>query len=158
MTGVIAWVALLVGLALAAYVWKLQQELNTASRRLDRYNRALFDANDEVRRLREELNEATASLRVEILQRTGSISFRPEMTVRETEFLHPQAQQVLAAFHLGGCSSCAVEPDDTLTKVCSESGVDVNLVVANLNRLVGDLQGNGAVPQPVKLPNVELEW
>ena len=154
---VISWLALIIGGIALAYAWKLQQELNTATRRLDRYNRALFDANDEMRQLREELVATGAKLRVELQQRTGTIAFQPEMTVREAQLLHPQAQQILAGFHLGGCSSCAVEPDETLATVAANSGLELDVLLKNLNLLVerGHAQRNGA-PQPVKIPNVEL--
>lgn len=154
---VISWLALMIGGIALAYAWKLQQELNTATRRLDRYNRALFDANDEMRQLREELVATGAKLRVELQQRTGTIAFQPEMTVREAQLLHPQAQQILAGFHLGGCSSCAVEPDETLATVAANSGLELDVLLKNLNLLVerGHTQRNGAL-QPVKIPNVEL--
>jgi hypothetical protein len=154
---VISWLALIIGGIALAYAWKLQQELNTATRRLDRYNRALFDANDEMRQLREELVTTGAKLRVELQQRTGTIAFQPEMTVREAQLLHPQAQQILAGFHLGGCSSCAVEPDETLATVAANSGLELDVLLKNLNLLVerGYGQRNGAI-QPVKIPNVEL--
>jgi hypothetical protein len=71
------------------------------------------------------------------------------MSVREVIALHPQAQEVLAGFHLGGCSSCAVDPDASLADVCRQSGVDVGLVLANLNNLDGE--------RPVRLPNITFE-
>jgi hypothetical protein len=163
----ISWIALLVGVVAIAYAWKLNQELNRATRRLDRYNRALFDANDEIRHLHEEMAATTAQLRVELKQRSGVLSFEPEMTVREVQMLHPQAQQILAGFHLGGCNHCAVEPDDTLAKVCAENGLDLNGLISNLNMLVANSNGqrnntlyDGVAqtnaPQPVKIPDVEL--
>lgn len=152
----------LTALVLAAlalvYAWKLGHELATANRRLDRYNRALYDADDQIRRLREEVAESTARLRVELMQRTGAVAFAPHMTVREAQQLHPQVPQVLAGFHLGGCSSCAVEPDDTLAEACSEHGVDPAALLATLNGLLAGVNGNGgAAPQLVKIPNMTLE-
>ncbi len=154
---------IIAGMALI-YTWKLHQELNTATRRLDRYNRALFDANDEIRHLREEMATTTAQLRVELKQFSGDLSFQPEMTVREVQMAHPQAQQILAGFHLGGCSSCAIEPDDTLAKICAENELDLNALISNLNLLVAGSNGrqqHGAMspinaPEFVKIPNVEL--
>lgn len=153
----ISWIALLLGAVALTYAWRLQQELNRATRRLDRYNRALFDANDEIRHLREEAATTTAQLRVEWKQRTGDITFQPEMTVREAQLLHPQTQQILAGFHLGGCNNCAVEPDDTLAKVCRENGLDPNILISNLNLLMAGARGQAnQLAHPVKIPNVEL--
>jgi hybrid cluster-associated redox disulfide protein len=143
------------------FVWKLNGEVATATRRLDRYNKALFDANDEIRRLREEVEEEVATMRVALRQQQGAMAFTPEMTVREVLMVHPQAEQVLASFHLGGCSHCAVEPGDRLADACQEHGVDLQTLVGNLNLLTQGRQqaevGNG-VPQLVKLPNVALEF
>ncbi|GIV78866.1 MAG: hypothetical protein KatS3mg050_3260 [Litorilinea sp.] len=156
----VAWIALIATLLVAGYVWKLHQELETARQRLDRYNRALFDASDEIRQLREALHETGARLHAELLQRTHTVAFHPEMTVREAQLLHPQVQEVMAAFHLGGCSSCAVEPDETLAAICRRQGLDVNQLVGALNQLV-DQSANGhdaPAPKHVKIPNVELNF
>jgi hybrid cluster-associated redox disulfide protein len=161
MATIVAWVALAIAAVAMGFVWKLNSELATATRRLDRYNKALFDANDEIRRLREGTEEEVAKLRVAVRQQQGAATFTPEMTVREVLMTHPQAEQVLASFHLGGCSHCAVEPGDRLDDACQEHGVDLQMLVGNLNLLTqGDQRvggGNGA-PQLVKLPNVALEF
>ncbi len=159
---------ILTGVALV-YTWKLHQELNTATRRLDRYNRSLFDATDEIRRLRAEMATTTSQWRVELKQRSGDLAFQPEMTVREAQMLHPQVQQILAGFHLGGCNHCAVEPDDTLANICAEHGLDLNELIGNLNLLMVGANGRQPNPLPmhtaasligapefVKIPNVEL--
>lgn len=166
MATVLSVIALIAAAAALGSAWKLQQELAQATRRLDRYNRALFDANDELRRLREELNEKAAALRVELRKATGTLRFEPSTTVREAGQIHPQAGEVLAGFHLGGCSSCAVEPDGTLAQVCDEKGVPVEQLLGTLNLLVA-APANGAAgtngsgsyaPQRVKLPNVSLDF
>jgi hybrid cluster-associated redox disulfide protein len=164
---IVAWIALAAAAVALGFVWKLNGELAIATRRLDRYNKALFDANDEIRQLREGLEEETAKLRVALREQQGAPAFTPEMTVREALMVHPQAEQVLASFHLGGCSHCAVEPNDRLVDACQEHGVDLQVLVGNLNLLTStqtstqrsqqDGSGNGA-PQLVKLPNVALEF
>lgn len=156
MTTVIAWLALAAALAAGLYAWRLSGELATATRRLDRYNKALFDASDEIRRLRAQLEEETARLRVEVRRAQGAVTFVPEMTVREALLLHPQAEQVLASFHLGGCSHCAVEPGDTLAAAAAQHGVDLRNLLDTLNLLTAGQNGQTA-PRLVKLPNVALE-
>lgn len=156
MATLMAWLALGVALAALGYAWKLNQELETAVRRLDRYNKALFDANDELRRLQERLQDETARLRVALRQQAHGPAFSPEMSVREALLTHPQAAQIFAGFHLGGCDHCAVEPDATLAQVSAQAGIDVQQLVGNLNLLVSRPARNGE-PQLVKLPNVALE-
>ncbi len=168
MATVLSVIALLLALAAMGYAWLLQRELGRAARRLDRYNRALFDANDELRRLREEVGARAAALRVELMQRTGTLRFEGSTTVREAGQMHPQVGEVLAGFHLGGCSSCAVEPDETLAQVAAERGVALDTLLGTLNLLVGAPEGgtNGAYggngsrnsPARVRLPNVSLDF
>ncbi len=157
MLTIVAWLGLLTAVVALGVAWKLNSELAMASRRLDRYNKALFDANDEIRKLREQLEIETAQLRLAVRQAEGAAVFVPEMTVREVLLAHPQAEQVLAGFHLGGCSHCAVEPDDTLAGACREHGVDLPILIGNLNMLAQGQPAHGA-PQLVKLPNVALEF
>lgn len=158
MTTALSILALLAALAVAAYAWKLQQETTRLTRRLDRYNKALFDAGEQLRTLREESLQAQAELRVALMERTGGVRFTPETTLREAQLAHPQVQQVLAAFHVGGCESCAAEPDETLARVCAERGIDQGALLGALNALVSaGGNGNGS-RAPVKLPNVTLDF
>ena len=157
---VVAWVALLLSVAALFGVWKLGLDLSTANRRLDRYKRSLYDAGDQIRKLEQKLAETTAILRVEMMHQGAPITVRPEMTVGQVTALHPQAKQVLAGLHIGGCSSCAANPDETLAQICADNGLDLSQVLGNLNSLfqVGmtPSNGSGRVPQPVKVPNIEL--
>ncbi len=152
-------IALLLGLAALVYAWMVRQDLDKATGRLDRYNRALYDANDQIRRLEERHAADMAELRAEIARSSGKAAFRPSMTVRESYALHPQAQEILAAYHMGGCSSCAVELDDTVAKVCANAGSDVGQVIKDLNLLLAGQPTNGHTNgiQRVKLPNLTLD-
>lgn len=157
---IVSWLALLTAGGAVAYAWKLQQELHTATRRLDRYNRALFDANDEIRKVREEMSVGLAQVRAERrLPNGAAVHFVPEMKVQDAMALHPQVEQLLAAFHLGGCNSCAVDPSDTLADICREHGRDLTQLLQNLNLLVvnGQIPPKGQ-PQLLKVPNVELNF
>lgn len=159
MATVVSIAALLLALLTLVYAWKLQRELDVACGRLDRHNRTLFKVEESIRTLREEMEEATARLRVEMMQRTGAARFTSEMTVREALLLHPQAQQILAGFHLGGCSSCTVEPGETLAALCASCGVNETELLANLNQLLGTQEEQNGVGtfRMVKVPNVQLE-
>ena len=156
MTTLLAVLALLAALAAAAYAWRLQQEMTRLTRRLDRYNKALFDLGEQARAFREDTLQAQAQLRVGLLERSGDRRFTPETTLREAQLLHPQVQQVLSTFHVGGCESCAAEPDETLARVCAERGIDSVSLLGTLNALVSEGGGNGSAP--VKLPNVALDF
>jgi len=152
-------VTLLVALSALVYAWLVRQDLDKATGRLDRYNRALYDANDQIRRLEESYAATVAELRAEIALSSGKAAFRPSMTVRESYALHPQAQEILAAYHMGGCSSCAVELDDTIATVCANAGTDVGQVLKDMNLLLAGQATNGHTNgiQRVKLPNLTLD-
>lgn len=153
-------VALLIGLVGLGYAWLVRQDLDKATRRLDRYNRSLYDASDQIRKLEASQAATVAELRAEIARSSGKASFRPAMSVRESYALHPQAQEILAAYHMGGCSSCAVEMDDTIAQVCTNAGIDVGQVIGDLNILLAGQQsvnGHANGTQRVKLPNLSLE-
>ena len=83
--------------------------------------------------------------------------FTPEMTVDQAFKLHAGARRVFARFHLGGCSSCAVSPDETLEHACRSHGVDQTALLNALNGLI-DAHGASSSPgfEPVKRPNVQL--
>jgi len=154
-------IALLVAVAALAYAWKLHQELDKAAGRLDRYNRAIFQNSDELRKLRETLDEQMAALRVQLRQMSGDGAFTADTTVREAQLLHPEASQILAGFHIGGCASCAVEPDTALHTVAEQNGISLPQLLGTLNLLVkagtdGHAATNGGSAL-VKIPNVALE-
>ena len=157
MTTFVSLAALLVALVAFGYAWKLNRELDRARERLDRYNRSLFKAEELIRTLRAEMEDATDRLHIEMLRRSGDARFSPQMTVRAATLLHPQAQQILAGFHLGGCSSCAVEPGDTLAEICASRGVNEAELLANLNQLFANGTNGASQPQAMKVPNVHLD-
>ena len=57
-----------------------------------------------------------------------------DMTMEEILQRMPSAQRALfQRYHVGGCSSCAFQPTDTLAQVCKDHNLlDVNEVVAHL--------------------------
>jgi len=61
---------------------------------------------------------------------------RPDMTMAEIQRHYPSARRALfQRYHVGGCSSCGFEPDDTLEKVCRDHNLlDVPGVVQHLVR------------------------
>ena len=61
--------------------------------------------------------------------------FDAEMTVGEALALHPAARWVFAAYHLGGCSNCAVSNEETLTQVAEGYGLPLKKLLADLNSL-----------------------
>ena len=65
---------------------------------------------------------------------TTNNSIRPEMTMEEILAIAPSAQRALfQRYHVGGCSSCAFQPTDTLAQVCKDHNIlDVGEVVRTI--------------------------
>jgi len=59
---------------------------------------------------------------------------RPEMTMEEILEIAPAAQRALfQRYHVGGCSSCAFQPSDTLAQVCKDHNMlDVAEVIRTI--------------------------
>jgi hypothetical protein len=89
-----------------------------------------------------------------LLQRDGKL-FQPDLTIEQALELDPRAADVLAAFHIGGCSSCAVSPTDTLEHAATANGQDAVQLLAVLNRLGAD-QGGAVLAELERRPNVQL--
>lgn len=64
-------------------------------------------------------------------------NFNLDMSIGEIIASHPQAQNVLAENHLGGCTSCAVSGEHKLGDAIDEYGIDQNALLTGLNGLSG---------------------
>ncbi len=64
--------------------------------------------------------------------------FEANMTIGDALRLHPRAGEVFAAFHLGGCSHCAINEAETIEEVTAGYGVDSNQLVEALNGLLAE--------------------
>ncbi len=56
MANLLSAVALLAAVIALLYAWRLHAELDRATSRLDRYNKALFDAAEDLRQVRERVD------------------------------------------------------------------------------------------------------
>src|SRR5262249_28481648 len=58
----------------------------------------------------------------------------PNSTMREVLETYPGAQRALfRGYHIGGCSSCAFQPEETLEQVCCRNGnLPVDEVLAHI--------------------------
>src|SRR5437773_601210 len=61
---------------------------------------------------------------------TATETISPHSSMREVLEAFPGAQRALfRRYHIGGCSSCAFQPGETLEQVCARNGgLDVNEV------------------------------
>jgi rhodanese-related sulfurtransferase len=83
---------------------------------------------------------------------TTQTPIRPDMTMEEILAIAPSAQRALfQRYHVGGCSSCAFQPTDTLAQVCKDHNIlDVGEVVRTIE-IAQDMDSNLQVdPAEVK--------
>ncbi|MCS7220066.1 MAG: hypothetical protein RML36_03125 [Anaerolineae bacterium] len=115
-------------------------------------------------RLVEEIRQEIATLQSEIRklkvdwyrERNGGAVFAPSMTVGEALSLHPDVAEVLAAFHIGGCASCAVSPEVTLEAAAAQSRADLSLLLQSLNALLAEEQAPVMLDSLQRRANITL--
>jgi hybrid cluster-associated redox disulfide protein len=115
----------------------LQERLERTTGQVHELKSALAAANEEHER---KLND----LRLELRRQAGEEIFDPKMTIADAMKVHPKVQEVLASFHLGGCSHCAISDVDTIEGACQSYGIDQNALMNALNGLVSGESGGSA--------------
>ena len=59
--------------------------------------------------------------------------FTPQTTMQEAMATDPNLPVVLMQFHIGGCSLCGFEPEDTIAKVAEDNGVLLDHLLGAMN-------------------------
>jgi hybrid cluster-associated redox disulfide protein len=94
-----------------------------------------------------------------VRRQAGETLFSPRMTIADAMAVHPKVSEVLASFHLGGCSHCAVSDVDTIEGACQTYGIDQKALMNALNGLGGGATGGSSSPAVgPKAPNVKVSF
>jgi hybrid cluster-associated redox disulfide protein len=103
---------------------------------------ALRDAQRRLYLAQARLNELESTVQKELqalrgLVRRQSSGLRLESTMRIADAIaiDPRIRDVLAQFHLGGCSSCAINEEDTIAQAAMSYGVELDRLMAALTAL-----------------------
>ena len=146
----------LVGALVAAFRAAAVQE------RLERTNGELRELRGATSHRLEELESAVNDLRLQARREAGQPIFDSRMTIAAAMDVHPRVAEVLADFHLGGCSHCAVSDVDTIEGACQTYGVDQAALMNALNGLVsggsGGSTGLTATVQGARISNVKVSY
>ena len=59
--------------------------------------------------------------------------FTPETRMEDAVRQDPNLSVILMRFHIGGCSLCGFEPDDTIARVAEDNGVPTEILLAAMN-------------------------
>ncbi len=155
------YIALIVGLAGLLMAWGANRKNKNLQERIAQTNSRIYNLRRELQETVEQAQQEQMKLKFEVLKLQGNLKVAPEMKIGEIMAIHPQAGQVLAGFHLGGCSSCSVDDRQSLAEAAVLNGRELEPILVALNNLITqDSNGsNGAIPpERLKMPNVELHF
>src|SRR5512135_3342220 len=84
----------------------------------------------------------------------AQVHISPNSTMREVLEAYPGAQRALfRRYHIGGCSSCAFKPEETLEQVCRRNGE------LNVDQVLEHIQASHEQDAKVLVEPKELaEW
>ena len=57
----------------------------------------------------------------------------PDMTMADAIARNPNLPMILMRFHIGGCSLCGFEPEDTIAQVAEDNGVPLDRLLEAMN-------------------------
>jgi hybrid cluster-associated redox disulfide protein len=128
--------------------------------RLDRTTGEFHELRSATNAALEEMQNKLTDLGLQARRQSGQPIFDPRMTIAEAMEVHPKVVDVLASFHLGGCSHCAVSDVDTIEGACQTYGIDQAALMNALNGLVsggsGGSTGLAATVQGARISNVKV--
>ena len=143
--------AIVVATIAIGVAWRTTRALQALAAKLDRLQTNLFETRQEQRVQQAQMEQRVAALDVAVQKTTGALRFDPGTQLVRLYEMEPRAEAVLAAFHIGGCASCAVDEHSTLAEAVRERGADLDRVLTALNTL----PENG-VAANLRVPNVKF--
>jgi hybrid cluster-associated redox disulfide protein len=132
MITVLTMLIALVALGVAAITLFKQRFLREALRDAQR---RLYLAQARLNEMESTVQKEMYALRSLVRRQAGGPVFDPSMKVADAIALDPRIRDVLAQFHLGGCSSCAINEEHTIEQAARSYGVDINRLMAALTPL-----------------------
>ena len=151
-----------VALILAAFglvlAWGSNRKNTELRERIAQVNSRVYNLRREMQEAQEQAQLEQMKLKYELLKLQGNLQVTGQMKIGEVMALHPQAQQVLAGFHIGGCGSCAVDDQQSLAEAVALNGRELEPILVALNTLLTESNGGGQIaPERLKMPNVQLQ-
>ncbi len=154
----LTYAALALGLVAILMAWSANRKNKDLRERIAQVNSRVYNLRREMQETQEQAQQELMKLKFELLRLQGDLQVTGEMKIGEILAIHPQAQQVLAGFHIGGCGSCMVDDSQSLTEAAAVNGRELQPILLALNTLVAE-NGNGQLsPEQLKTPNVQLQF
>ncbi len=154
----LTYIALALGLIGLFMAWRAGRKNNELQERIAQVNSRVYNLRREMQEAQEKAEQEVMALKFQLLQTQGELKVTPEMKMNEIVAIHPQAQQVLAGFHLGGCSSCSFDPRQSLGEVAAINGRELEPILVALNTLVAENSNGFVSPERLKTPNIQLHF
>ena len=154
----LTYIALAVGIIGIFMAWRTGRKNSEMQEKIAQVNSRVYKLRQEMQETQEKAEQELMALRFQLLKAQGELKVTPEMKMSEIVAIHPQAEQVLAGFHLGGCSSCSFDPHQSLGEVTTVNGRDIQPILVALNGLVAESSNGLISPEKLKTPNIQLHF
>jgi hybrid cluster-associated redox disulfide protein len=119
-------------LGIAAITFLRQRSLREVLRDTQR---RLYLAQARLNELESIVQKELQAFRALARRQSGGPRFESTMKIADAIAIDPRTRDVLAQFHLGGCSSCAINEEHTFEQAAMSYGVDLNRLMAALTAL-----------------------
>jgi len=87
------------------------------------------------------------TVRALVRRPSGDRFFEPTMKIADAIAIDPRVREVLARFHLGGCSSCAINEEHTIEQAALSYGADLERLMVALAALSTGQEARPSSPQ-----------
>jgi hybrid cluster-associated redox disulfide protein len=131
----------LVALGIAAIALFRQRSLRDTLRDTQR---RLYLAQARLNDLESTVQKDLQALRSVLRRQSDGPLFEASMKIADAIAIDPRIRDVFAQFHLGGCSSCAINEEDTIEQAAVRYGVDLDRLMAALTACSN---GQASAPQ-----------
>ena len=148
------YVALAIGIIGLLMAWRANRKNKALNERIAQTNSRIYNLRRELQETLEQAEQERMTLKFQLLKFQGDLKITPDMKIGEVTAIHPHAEQILAGFHLGGCSSCYVDDKQSLAEAAAVNGRELEPILVALNNLV--VNGSNGSTEPVKMPNIQL--
>jgi len=149
--------ALIVAILALIGLFVALRRMSGLQERLDRTASQMAELRSTFSNAQESFEYRLNDMRLQARHQAGEKIFDPAMTIAEALSVHPKVGEVLTAFHLGGCSQCAVSDVDTIQGACQTYGIDQYALMNALNELVTGKPAGGS-PGSAKTSNVQVSF
>jgi hybrid cluster-associated redox disulfide protein len=105
--------------------------------------RRLYLAQARLNELENAVHKELQTFRALVQRPSGGPLIESTVRIADAIAIDPRIRDILAQFHLGGCSSCAINEEHTIAQAAMSYGVDLDRLMAALTTL-----GDGQDPLP----------